>query len=181
MVNWEEQLNPNGIYYILLTDNTGKRYQKQFWLRKIIGPNAETTDFAAKRGTFYEKAPEDKQPNNNSIIGLVSLEKSDNVVYSLDVQMNDVMSLSCKEVKLLLAVSTDVERRNAALSGKEFMRACQADLGDVVLVKPEFRDTEQDMKYGIIKDIGPLKKASGVYFYVTFKVGSVISFALKNY
>ena len=181
MVNWEGQLNAKATYYILLTDNTGKRYQKQFWLRKIIGPNAEAADFAAKRGTLYEKAPEDKQPNNNSIIGLVSLEKSDNEVYSLDVQMTDVMTLNCKEVKLLLAVSTDSERYIAASSGKQFRRACQADLGDVLLVKPEFRDMEQDMKYGIIKDIGPLKNASGVYFYVTFKVGSVISFASKNY
>ena len=180
MTNWEENLNPSGTYYILLTNNTGKRYLKQFWLKKIIGGNTESRDFEAKSGTFYEKAPDDKQPNNNSIIGLISLEKSDNEIYSLDVQMTDVLELNYKEIKLLLAVSSNDERLTMVLDKKQFRRAWKAELGDAVLVKHHVRDKDQDMKYGIIKNIGSFTNGSGIYFYVTFKVGRSMCFLFKN-
>ena len=181
MANWEGNLNPSGTYYILLTNNIGKRYPKQFWLKKIIGGNTESRDFEAKSGTFYEKAPDDKQPNNNSIIGLISLEKSDNEVYSLDVQMTDVLELNYKEIKLLLAVSSNDERLITVLDKKQFRRAFKAELGDAVLVKQHVRDKDQDMKYGIVKSIGPFMNGSGTYFYVTFKVGRAMCFLLKNH
>ena len=180
MANWEESLSRSETYYILLPNNIGKRYPKQFWLKKIISGNTESRDFEAKSGTFYEKAPDDKQPNNSSIIGLISLEKSDNEVYSLDVQMTEVMELNYKEVKLLLAVSSTDERLVTVLNKKQFRRAFKAELGDAVLVKAHVRDKDQDMKYGIIKNIAPFMNGSGTYFYVTFKVGRAICFVFKN-
>ena len=181
MANGEENLSRSGTYYILLSNNIGKRYLKQFWFKKFISGNNESRDFEAKSGTFYEKAPDDKQPNNKSIIGLISLEKSDNEVYSLDVQMTEVMELNYKEIKLLLAVSSNNERLKTVLNHMQLRRACKAELGDVVLVKPHVQDKDQDMKYGIIKNIAPFMNGSGTYFYVTFKVGRAICFVLKNH
>ena len=62
MAGLEENQNPFWKYYILISDNTSKRYEKKNFLKKIISSNVEEPigRFDAKRGTFYEIAPEAK-------------------------------------------------------------------------------------------------------------------------
>ena len=52
----------------------------------------------------------------------------------------------------------------------QFKRALLAEAGDIVLVKINFRDQKDDMKYGVIKRIQHSNKGNGHYFYVSFKV-----------
>ena len=71
MVNWEEMLDPYGKYYILLKENTGKRYEKKNFLKKLMPGYADqpNSDFNADIGTLYEKAPNEKQPIINVWLG----------------------------------------------------------------------------------------------------------------
>ena len=172
MVNCEEMLDPYGKYYILLKENTGKRYEKKNFLKKLMPGYADqpNSDFNADIGTLYEKAPDEKQPNNKSMVGLVSIEKSDSYISSLDVQLSDVIEISFKELKLLLAVSSNNEKLAIVMDTCQFKRALLAEAGDIVLVKINFRDQKDDMKYGVIKRIQHSNKGNGHYFYVSFKV-----------
>ena len=172
MVNWEENLDSSGMYFILAVENTGKRYEKKSFLKKWISPNTAQpiSDFDAKRGTLYEKAPNEKQPNNKSMVGLVSVEKSDTDIYSLDVQMDDIIRINFKELKLLLAINTNAERLATVRNKSQFERAYLAEAGDIVLVKTNFCDTKYEMEYAIIKVIRESSKGNGHYFYVSFKV-----------
>lgn len=172
MVNWEEMLDPLGEYYILLKENTGKCYEKKNFLKKLIPPDVDqpNSDFNAEIGTLYEKAPDDKQPNNKDMVGLVSIEKSDSYISSLDVQLPDVIKISFEKLKLLLAVSSNDQRLDTVLNTCQFERASLAEAGDIVLVKKKFRDQKDDMKYGVIKRIQHSSKGIGHYFYVSFKV-----------
>lgn len=172
MVNWEEVLDPLGEYYILLKENTGKCYEKKNFLKKLIPPYVDqpNSDFNAEIGTLYEKVPDDKQPNNKDMVGLVSIEKSDSYISSLDVQLPDVIKISFEELKLLLAVSSNDQRLDTVLKTCQFQRASRAEAGDIVLVNKKFRDQKDDMKYGVIKRIQHSSKGTGHYFYVSFKV-----------
>ena len=170
MTNLGVNLNPSGEYYILLSDNTGKRYEKKNFLKKITSSNVEEPigRFDAKGGTLYGKPPEMKQPNNMNMIGIVPIEKSDNEIYCLDVHKTDVIALNLMELRLLLPVKENKERLRTVLDRQQFKRALNAEKGDIVLLKPEFRNVEHDMKYGIIKDVTPY--GIGLSFYVSFKV-----------
>ena len=172
MANWEETLNPIEKYYILIKDSTGERYEKKNFLKKLIPPYVDQPNsfFNADIGTLYERAPDERQPSNKSLVGLVSIEKSDNYIYSLDVQLSDVIEINFKELKLLLAVSSNNERLATVMNTCQFKRAYQAEAGDIVLAKMNFRDQKDDMKYGVIKRIQHSGKGNGHYFYVSFKV-----------
>ena len=180
MTTLEVNLNPSAEYYILLSDNTGKRYEKKNFLKKITSSNVEEPigRFDAKAGTLYEKPTEMKQPNNINMIGIVPIEKSDNEIYCLDVHKTDVIALSSMELRLLLPVKENEERLKTVLDCQQFKRALNAEIGDIVILKPEFRNVEHDMKYGIIKDISPY--CAGLCFYVSFKVRLNL-FTLKNH
>lgn len=71
MGNWEEMLDPHGKYYILLKENTVKRYKKKDYLKKLIPSYVDqsNSDFNADIGTLYEKAPNEKQPIINVWLG----------------------------------------------------------------------------------------------------------------
>lgn len=71
MGNWEETLDPHGKYYILLKENTVKRYKKKDYLKKLIPSYVDqsNSDFNADIGTLYEKAPNEKQPIINVWLG----------------------------------------------------------------------------------------------------------------
>ena len=172
MVNWEEMLDPLGKYYILLKENTSTYYQRKNFLKKLIPPYVDQPNsfFNADIGALYGRAPDERQPSNKSLVGLVSIEKSDNYIYSLDVQLSDVIEINFKELKLLLAVSSNNERLATVMNTCQFKRAYQAEAGDIVLAKMNFRDQKDDMKYGVIKRIQHSGKGNGHYFYVSFKV-----------
>ena len=172
MVNWEEMLDPLGKYYILLKENTGRLYEKKNFLKKLMPPfvGQPCIDFYADIGTLYEKAPNEKQSYNKSMVGLVSIEKSDNYISALDVQLVEVIEINFKELKLLLAVSSNNERLATVINTCQFQRASLAEAGDIVLVKMNFRNQKEDMKYGFIKRIQHSGKGNCHYFYVSFKV-----------
>ena len=83
MLNWEETLYPFEKYCILIKEGTGECYEKKNFLKKLTPPYVDQPNsfFNADIGTLYEKAPDEKEPNNKSLIGLVSIEKSDNYIY----------------------------------------------------------------------------------------------------
>ena len=168
MATWEENIDPYSKYYILIKDNIGRRYEKKGFIRKMMSTTTEFKEFDALRGTLYEKAPDDKQPNNISMVGLISIEKTDNEIYSLDVQLSDVRELSFTTLQLLLTVTSIERRYEAIIENQTIIAAEHAEIGDVLLVKNEFRGSGQDMKYGTIKAIKEYK--GGLYFYVSFQV-----------
>lgn len=176
MAHLEGNLNPSWEYYILISDHTGKRYEKKNFLKKITSSNVEEPigRFDAKGGTFYFKPPEMRQPNNMNMIGIVPIEKSDNEMYCLDVQKTDVIALNVKELRLLLTVKTNEDRLDTVLDHQQFKRALYAEVGDIVLLKSMFRNAEHDMKYGIIKAICP--HCIGLCFDVCFKVRLIFYF-----
>ena len=175
MGSWEETLDPHGKYYILLKENTVKRYKKKDYLKKLIPSYVDlsNSDFNADIGTLYEKAPNEKQPNNKCLVGLVSIEKPDKYIYSLDVHLHDVIEINFKELKLLLAVSSNDEKLATVMNTRQFQRAYLAEVGDLVLVKIKFHDQKNDMKYGVIKRIQHSDRGNGLYFYVSFKVNDL--------
>ena len=176
MAHLEGNLNPSWEYYILISDHTGKRYEKKNFLKKITSSNVEEPigRFDAKGGTLYFKPPEMRQPNNMNMIGIVPIEKSDNEMYCLDVQKTDVIALNVKELRLLLTVKTNEDRLDTVLDHQQFKRALYAEVGDIVLLKSMFRNAEHDMKYGIIKAICP--HGLGLCFDVYFKVRLIFYF-----
>ena len=150
-----------------MSDNTGKRYEKKNFLKKITSSSVEKSigRFDAKRGTLHKIALEAKQPNNINIIGIVAIENSDNEIYSLNVQLTDVTELHFVELKLLLTVQTNEERLNTVLDPEQFKRTLNTEISDA---KSKFQDSEHDTKYGIIKDI--CSYGIGLCFYVSFKM-----------
>ena len=80
------------------------------------------------------------------MIGIVSIEKSDNEIYFLDVQVTDVIELNFVELKLLLAVQITEERLDSVLDPEEFKKLLNTEIEDAVLLKSKFQDREHDMK-----------------------------------
>lgn len=172
MANLKEMLDPHGKYYILLKEKTGKRYDRTNFFKKLIPPYVEQPeiDFYAEMGSLYEKAPDEMQPSNKSMIGLVSIENSDSCISYLDVQLSDIKDVNFKELKLLLAVISKDERVATVMNAHQFKRASLAEAGDKVLVKEGFCDYMNNMKCFVIKSIQHSGKGNGHYLYVSLKV-----------
>ena len=172
MAKWEEMLDPLGKYYILLKEKAGKCYDRMNFSKKFIPSYVEQPDidFNAEMGTLCKKAPDEMQPSNESMIGLVSIENSDCYISYLDVQLSDIKDINFKEMKLLLAVISKDERVVMVMNTHQFKRASLAEAGDKVLVKRAFRDSKDDLKFFVIKSIQYSGKENGHYFYVSLKV-----------
>jgi len=151
-------LPSKGHAYILLKDTVGLKRAK----RRIGVRFGSQTIFTAHAGAIYLANKDDKQPQDKTMISLVSLTDSKRILVTTK---ENTRMLSPAELNMMLPITSD-QRRARILSSTVFMEAITSQVDDVVLISDGDINASATVKY-----VGQLPwQQSGVYLGVEFEV-----------
>ena len=151
-------LPSKGHAYILLKDTVGLKRAK----RRIGVRFGSQTIFTAHAGAIYLANKDDKQPQDKTMVSLVSLTDSKRILVTTK---ENTRMLSPAELNMMLPITSD-QRRARILSSTVFMEAITAQVDDVVLISDEDIQANATVRY-----IGQLPwQQGGVYLGVEFEV-----------
>ena len=152
-----------GPAYILLKDTVGLKRAK----RRIGVRFGSQTIFTAHAGAIYLANKDDKQPQDKSMISLVSLTDTKRILVT---PKENTRMLTTAELNMMLPITSD-QRRAKILSTSVFMEAITAQIDDVVAVNDGEHQAVATIKY-----VGqlPWKQHTGVYLGVEFEVKSIL-------
>ncbi|XP_066929453.1 uncharacterized protein [Clytia hemisphaerica] len=147
-----------GPAYILLKDTVGLKRAK----RRIGVRFGSQTIFTAHAGAIYLANKDDKQPQDKTMISLVSLTDTKRILVTAK---ENTRMLTTAELNMMLPITSD-QRRAKILSTSVFMEAITAQIDDVVAVNDGEHQAIATIKY-----VGqlPWKQHTGVYLGVEFE------------